>query len=165
VDLLNNFLDGGLMNHKHDFLSSEISAEVENVFGGDLRLSEGLKFKRKEKWNMVIVTTNIYLKEKSQLHEFLSHISSVLESIIKKHLELNGEIIKLGISGGTVDDRGEIWFEVVEGVIFEVYCFTCKSISFVRVLHEKQLYGEKKEWISIDVDEYLDSQWFEEYMT
>lgn len=157
-----NFLDGDLMNNKHDFLSSEISAEIEDVFCEDSRLSEVLKFKRKEKGSAVIVTTNIYLKEKAQLPEFLLHISSVLESIIKKHLAFNGEIIKLGINGGIVNDRGEVWFEVVEGVIFEVYCFTCRSISFVRVLHEKQLYGEKKEWISVDVDEYLDSQWFEE---
>jgi hypothetical protein len=150
------------MDQEHGFLSSEISAGVEDVLSGDLRLSEILKFKRKEKGNAVIVTTNIYLKEKSELYEFVSHISSIVESIIKKHLALNGEIIKLSIERGTVSDRGEVWFEIVEGVVFEVYCFTCRSISFVRVLHEKQLYGEKNEWISLDIDEYLDSQWFEE---
>lgn len=150
------------MDQKHGFLSSEIIAEIENVLSGDLRLSESLKFKRKEKGNAVIVTTNIYLKEKSGLYEFVSHISSVVESTIKKHLALNGETIKLSIERGTVSDRGEIWFEIVEGVVFEVYCFTCRSIIFVRVLHEKQIYGEKNEWISLDIDEYLDSQWFEE---
>jgi hypothetical protein len=150
------------MGQKHGFLGNEIIAGIEGALKGDLRLSEGLRFKRKEKGNAVIVTTNIYLKNSSEFCEFVSHISSVVESIIKKHLALNGEIIKLSIESGTVSDGGEVWFEVVEGVMFEVYCFTCRSISFVRVLHEKQLYGEKNEWISLDVDEYLDSQWFEE---
>lgn len=150
------------MGHKHGSLSSEISAAIENILSGDLRLSRPVKFKRKEKGNVNIATTNIYLKEKSLLGDFVSYISNSVESIIEKHLALNGEIIKLNIESGTVSDRGEVWFEIVDGVVFEVYCFTCKAISFVRVLHEKQLYGEKNEWISLDMDEYLDSQWFEE---
>ncbi|MFB0560856.1 MAG: hypothetical protein ACETWM_06565 [Candidatus Lokiarchaeia archaeon] len=150
------------MNQKHGSLSSEIIAGIEDILSGDSRLSELVKFKRKERGNANIVTTNIYLKEKSLLGEFVSYISDGVESIIEKHLALNGEIIKLKIERGTVSDRGEVWFEIVNGVVFEVYCFTCKAISFVRVLHEKQLYGEKNEWISLDMDEYLDSQWFEE---
>ena len=150
------------MNQKHGSLSNEIAAEIEDILIGDMRLSERVKFKRKEKGNAIIVTTNLYLKEKSMLYEFVSYIANIVESIIEKHLALNGEIIKSNIESGTVSDRGEIWFEIVNGVVFEVYCFTCKAISFVRVLHEKQLYGEKNEWISLDMDEYLDSQWFEE---
>jgi hypothetical protein len=150
------------VNQKHDFLSSEISAGIEDILSGDLRLSRGVKFGRKEKGNAIIVTTNIYLKEKSLLGEFFSYISNSVGLIIEKHLALNGEIIKMNIERGTVSDRGEVWFEIIEGVVFEVYCFTCRAISFVRVLHEKQLYGEKNEWISLDIDEYLDSQWFEE---
>ncbi|MGQ9720024.1 MAG: hypothetical protein ACUVXA_01740 [Candidatus Jordarchaeum sp.] len=147
---------------KHGFLSSEISAGIEDVLGGDPRLSEGVKFRRKEKGNSVIVTSNIYLNEKTLLSELVSYISGIVQKIIEKHLALDGEIIKLNIDKGTVSDRGEIWFEVVSGVIFEVYCFTCRSISFVRILHERQLYGEKNEWISLDMDECLDSQWFED---
>ncbi|MEM3593318.1 MAG: hypothetical protein QXS27_01175, partial [Candidatus Jordarchaeaceae archaeon] len=133
------------MGQKHGLLSGEISTEVEDVFCGDLRLSGSLKFRWKEKGNSVIVTSNIYLKEKTQLYKFLSDITSVVEAAIKRHLALDGEIIKLNIKGGTVSDRGEVWFDIVEGVIFEVYCFVCKSISFVRILHERQLYGEENE--------------------
>lgn len=147
---------------KHGLLSGEISSEVENVLRGDSRLLVEAKFKCKEKEDAIIWTTNIYLRDKSQLSEFVSYIADVVESILDKHLASDGEIIRLSVGGGTVSDRGEIWFEIVDGVVFEVYCFTCRSISFVRVLHEKQLYGEKNEWVSLDIDEYLDSRWFEE---
>ncbi|MBS7250395.1 MAG: hypothetical protein KIH08_07370 [Candidatus Freyarchaeota archaeon] len=147
---------------KHGSLSGEISSEVRNILRGDSRLLEEAKFKRKEKENAIIWTTNIYLKDKSQLSEFVSYIADVVESILERHLASDGEIIRLSVGSGTVSDRGEIWFGIVGGVVFEVYCFTCRSISFVRILHEKQLYGEKNEWVSLDIDEYLDSQWFEE---
>ncbi len=150
------------MNQKHGFLSGEISVQVESVLREDVRLAERVKFKRKERGNTIILTTNIYLRDKSLLSEFVSYIANIVELVIEKHLALNGEIIKTNIESGTVSDRGEVWFEIVDGAMFEVYCFACSSISFVRVLHERQLYGEKNEWISLDVDEYRDSPWFEE---
>jgi len=150
------------VSHKHGFLSSEISSGVEEILGEDSRVAKRFRFTRKERGNAVIVTTNIYLRKKSQFPEFVSHLASIVKSIIENHIGLNGEIIRLDVEGGVISDRGETWFEVIGGVVFEVYCFTCRSISFVRILHEKQLYGEKNEWISLDVDEYRDLQWFEE---
>ncbi len=150
------------MSHKHGFLSGEISSGVEEILGEDSRVAKRFRFTRKERENAVIVTTNIYLRKKSQFPEFVSYLTGIVKSIIENHIGLNGEIIRLDVRGGVISDRGEIWFEVIGGVVFEVYCFTCRSISFVRILHEKQLYGEKNEWISLDVDEYRDSQWFEE---
>ena len=149
------------MSHKHGFLSGEISSGVEEILGEDSRVAKRFRFTRKERGNAVIVTTNIYLRKKSQFPEFVSYLTGIVKSIIENHIGLNGEIIRLDVRGGVISDRGEIWFEVIGGVVFEVYCFTCRSISFVRILHEKQLYGEKNEWISLDVDEYRDSQWFE----
>jgi len=150
------------VSHKHGFLSGEISSGVEEILGEDSRVAKRFRFTRKERENAVIVTTNIYLRKKSQFPEFVSYLTGIVKSIIENHIGLNGEIIRLDVRGGVISDRGEIWFEVIGGVVFEVYCFTCRSISFVRILHEKQLYGEKNEWISLDVDEYRDSQWFEE---
>lgn len=87
------------MGQEHGFLSREIRAGIEDFLKGDLRLSESMKFKQKKNENAVIVTTNIYLKEKSELQEFFLHISAAVESIIKKHLAFNGEIIKLSAEG------------------------------------------------------------------
>ncbi|MHA1606724.1 MAG: hypothetical protein ACTSWP_04160 [Candidatus Freyarchaeota archaeon] len=81
--------------------------------------------------------------------------------IVERHVGDNGEIIECKVDEGCIIDGGKPWFNIIRGYILETYCFTCKSVTFIRVLHEKDP-RRNVEWVSVDVDENLKTPWFKE---
>jgi hypothetical protein len=116
----------------------------------------------KSRERYTIYEGNFFFKEPKSIPTTLTEISALIENTIKEHISSNGELIKSSIREGEIWDCGKRYFEVRGGFHFEVYCFTCKSYTFVRVSHERTLYPPEKEWLSIDIDEDLETIWLEQ---
>ncbi len=74
-------------------------------------------------------------------------------------LAKNGEIQTIDIQAGRNIDLGIEQTKILNGKFFEFYCYTCFSIAFIRILLEEGIYY-KQRWISIDIDEILNTPWF-----
>jgi hypothetical protein len=73
----------------------------------------------------------------------------------------NSEIQVCKIATGYNIDRGYKQSVIHKGTIYEIYCFNCYSLAFLRILLEEGLFIKKK-WLSIDIDELLATPWFDE---
>lgn len=109
-----------------------------------------------------ICSGNFFFKESSDIQAAIDEVIKIVENTIRSHIGSKGEIIKSLIRGGEIWDTDKRYFEVKAGAHFESYCFSCKTLTFVRVTWEKQLFAPEKEWLSIDVDEVKDSIWLDE---
>jgi hypothetical protein len=143
-----------LSNELHDSILGHLAK------GGKLLGSPTMWRKSRKKYN--IHSGNYFFKESKNIPLTLNEISQVIENTIKVHIGSNGELIKGVIRAGDIWDSGKSYFEIKGGSYFEVYCFSCKSLTLVRVTHEKTLYPPEKEWLSIDMDEDQDTIWLEE---
>jgi len=142
-----------LLNELHD----SILAYLAN--SGKLLDRPSLMCKSKDKYG--ICSGNFFLKESSDIRPVLNEVVKVIESTIRSHAGPK-EVIKSVIRGGEIWDADKKYFGVKAGAHFESYCFACKTLTFVRVTWEKQLFAPKKEWLSIDVDEVQDPLWLED---
>jgi hypothetical protein len=118
--------------------------------------------KRNSRDKYSVFSGNFFPRNLSDLPPVVNEVSEVIEKTIKGHIGASGELIRSTIRKGEIWDSGKTYFEIKGGSHFEVYCFTCKSLTFVRVQHEKMLYPPQKEWLSIDVDENQDTLWLTE---
>jgi hypothetical protein len=143
-------------------LSDELSDSILERFSKDDRLSSPPTMQRKSRGNHSIHTGNYYFKQSTDIQGALDEISETIESKIKSHILSKGELIKGVISKGYIWDDQKVYFEIRSGIYFEVYCFKCKSLTFIRVTHEKTLFSPEKQWLSIDMDEDHDTLWLEE---
>jgi hypothetical protein len=109
-----------------------------------------------------ICSGNFSSRDPENLLQAIDEVTELIEKTIKTHIEFHGELIKNTMKTGEIWDSGKTYFEIKGGSHFEVYCFTCKSLTFIRVQHEKMLYTPQKEWLSIDVDEDQDTLWLAE---
>jgi|GEM_PF-4984013 len=129
-------------------------------FEGDLRLKEAFN-KRIEKCpGYTIGTTNLYPLEGQEVDLF-NDLVFRLEEYLKDHLRESGEVQILKISSGENIDIGIKQADVIGGRVFEMYCYKCFSITFLRVWLEEGIFI-KKRWISVDVDELTDTPWFKD---
>jgi hypothetical protein len=119
-----------------------------------------LKRTSKEKYS--VCSGNFFPRNPNDLLPAIDEVTELIEKTIKGHIGSSGELIKNTIRKGEIWDSGKTYFEIKGGSHFEVYCYTCKSFTFVRVQYEKMLYPPKKEWLSIDVDEDQDTLWLTE---
>lgn len=86
--------------------------------------------------------------------------SGIIEIIEDELRDLrNGEYQKMEISGGENIDSGIRQTEILRGICYEIYCFDCLSMYYLRVLWERGIFYQR-EWISVDMDEILNSPWF-----
>ena len=120
----------------------------------------GLKRSSKDKYS--VCSGNFFPRNPDALPVATIEVAELVEKTIKEHIGSKGELIKSMIKEGEIWDSGKTYFEIKGGSHFEVYCFTCKSLTFVRVQHEKMLYDPRKEWLSIDIDEDNDTLWLAE---
>lgn len=109
-----------------------------------------------------VCSGNFFPRKLDDLPQAVDEVSELLEKRIKVHLGSSGELIRSLIRKGDIWDSGKTYFEIKGGSHFEVYCFTCKSLTFARVQHEKMLYSPQREWLSIDIDEDQDTLWLAE---
>lgn len=131
---------------------------VKEKFKDDDRLDEKFDIKIEKNQKYTIGTTNIYPR-KNCIKVFFEDIANFVEENLKEHLKEKGEIQITRISSGKNIDLGIKQANILDGRYFEIYCYKCFSIVFLRMWVEEGLYV-KKSWISIDIDELLDTPWF-----
>jgi hypothetical protein len=111
-----------------------------------------------------ICSGNFSARGSEDLSQAVNEVTRLIEETIKMHIGSHGELIRNTIRTGEIWDSGKTYFGIKGGSHFEVYCFACKSLTFVRIQHEKMLYAPEKEWLSIDVDENQDTLWLSEHL-
>jgi hypothetical protein len=118
---------------------------------------------QKTKNDYSVCSGNFFFKESTEIKPAIDEVIKIIENAIKSHIgPKGGEMIRSMIRGGEIWDADNKYFEIKTGAHFETYCYSCKTLTFVRVGLEKQLFPPEKEWLSIDVDEVQNSIWLEE---
>ncbi|MDY6966606.1 MAG: hypothetical protein SVM80_11700 [Halobacteriota archaeon] len=140
-------------------LTEEIFCLVKE-FEDDTRVNEDFRIKIKRSPGYIIGTTNIYPREGSEEELFLSIADRIKEHLIK-HLKESGEIQVLKVSSGENIDLGIKQARILDGRFFEMYCYKCFSIVFLRIWLEEGIFI-KKRWVSVDVDELISTPWFKD---
>ncbi|MBS7287653.1 MAG: hypothetical protein KIH01_02605 [Candidatus Freyarchaeota archaeon] len=148
-------------DYVHVSLSERMLLTLKEKFGKENALYETAKFNRASREGYMTFSTNIFPKNRGDARRIYLEARGVVKAVIENHIGENGEIIEYEISEGRIFDGGRAWFYILEGFIVEAYCFTCKSVSFTRVLHELDP-RKGAEWVSVDVDENADTPWFNE---
>ena len=137
-------------------LTENIFKNIKIKFENDERLKEKFNIMIKKDKNCIVGSANIDVKV--DIKGFFNDVCLTVENVVKN---VNGEYQSVEIKHGKNVDLGLKQAEILEGRFFEVYCYKCLSIGFIRVWLEKRLYI-KKSWISVDVDEILETLWFKE---
>lgn len=140
-------------------LASKFFKTVEAKFKGDERLEKPLEAKIYNKDNYTIGSANIYFKLESEA--FFQELVSYAEDFLTDFAEAGGEIQIADIQAGKNIDLGAEQTRILAGKIFEVYCYKCFSIAFIRILLEEGIYY-RQSWVSIDIDEIANTPWFSE---
>lgn len=140
-------------------LLDELYRSILEYVAKSKRLSGPPTMTRNSREKYSICSGNFSTRDQEDIPTAISEITRLIEETIKMHIGSHGELIKNTIRTGEIWDSGKTYFEIKGGSHFEVYCFNCKSLTFVRVQHEKMLYAPEKEWLSIDVDENQDTLW------
>jgi hypothetical protein len=122
----------------------------------DRRLRKPFNVNIRKNNGIIIGSTNIDIQE--GLNKFFAELTDFISSAITNNVP-KGEIQSADIKHGRNVDMGIDQAEIINGRFFEIYCYNCFSITFVRVWLEKALFIEKK-WISIDIDEIQHTPWF-----
>jgi hypothetical protein len=143
-------------------LSNELFDLILEHLSKDDRLASPPTSSSKSGENHSIHSGNYFFKEPTDIQPALNEISEKIEKGVKTHIGSHGEFIKGTISTGYIWDSGKSYFEIKGGFYFEVYCFACKSLTFIRLTHERTLYAPEKEWLSIDMDEEQNTVWLDE---
>jgi hypothetical protein len=143
-------------------LLDELYKSIIEYVANSRRLSGPPVMKRNSRAEYSICSGNFFARGSEDLSQAVNEVTRLVEETIKIHIGSHGELIKNTIRTGEIWDSGKTYFEIKGGSHFEVYCFTCKSLTFVRVQHERMLYAPEKEWLSIDVDENQDTLWLAE---
>ncbi|HDM23660.1 hypothetical protein DRO02_02210 [archaeon] len=95
-------------------------------------------------------------------------LKKVLEEIVDKCNETveqasdgNYEIIKREVTGGAIINNGKMEAKILRGYILECYIFKLRRLIFLRIEVDRTLWKPVKTWISVDIDEIIDSPWFD----
>lgn len=121
------------------------------------RLHNELQVEFSKRERGLVRTFSINTKNASE--DLYSSILKIVEEVLSD--VKNGEIQKMEICRGENIDSGVRQTEILRGVCYEIYCFDCFSMCYLRVLWERGLVY-RREWISVDADEILKSPWFSE---
>ncbi|MHA1917410.1 MAG: hypothetical protein ACTSUV_03740 [Candidatus Ranarchaeia archaeon] len=145
---------------EEQFWFTRVFKKLMKIWKSDDRLIHPISLKERKEDRNYIGMVNIYFDKPGIIEGFIVETQQFL---VKELVTLNdnkNEIILRNVSSGYVIDQGRRDFSVLGGFVIEAYGFESESMLFIRVSHEKEEFGEKKEWISLDVDENLPSLWF-----
>ncbi|MEM1657960.1 MAG: hypothetical protein QXK94_02900 [Candidatus Jordarchaeales archaeon] len=148
------------VGERHASMSEGIRLALSGKFGVEGEYYEAARFTVASKGGYTTLSTNIFPKNNNYAGRIYLEAREIVRNTIVEHVGRNGEVIECEVLRGRIIDGGEVWFHVLEGTVVEAYCFACESISFVRVLHEQDP-RSGREWVSVDVDENLETPWFE----
>lgn len=126
------------------------------------KLLEPPKLLRRTKNKYSVCSGNFFFEDAREIQSAVSVVTGIIDNTIRNHACSKGETIINNISKGEILDGGQKYFEIRGGSTFEVYCFSCRTLTFIRVTDEKQLFDSQKEWLSIDIDEIQDPLWLED---
>lgn len=147
-------------------IMASLSSELHDAIVDYLAKIDGLirspTMTRKSRGKYSVYSGNYFFKDSTRIPVTMNEVSVVIENAIKAHVNSRGELIKSIVGSGEIWDSGKRYFEVKGGFHFEVYCYDCRSLTFIRLAHEKTLYYPASEWLSIDIDEDQDTVWLEE---
>jgi hypothetical protein len=143
-------------------LLEEIRSSILANFAKDKKLLTPPNMTYKSEGKYRISSGNFFFKKPSDIQPTIQAVTDMIEHTIKSHIGSKGEIIKNLIRRGEIWDANKRYFKVKGGAYFESYCFSCNTVTFVRVTWERQLFAPEKEWLSIDIDEIEDPLWLED---
>ncbi len=131
-------------------------------FRKDPRLAKPFEPGIKRRESVAVAWANLYPK-KGLAEELYKDVAKAVEQGVRKLVLDCGEVQTLEGHGENVD-LGLKQTLLLQGRYFEVYCFNCYSVTFVRVHLEEGLTKDKRgqQWVSVDVDEVAKSPWFED---
>ncbi|MEM2925039.1 MAG: hypothetical protein QXJ68_05055 [Methanocellales archaeon] len=135
----------------------KFSSAIEARFKEDCRLDKPICFKIEKTEQCTIGTVNIYFKDEAIFQELANYAEEFLIKVAREA----GEIQIIDIQNGKNIDLGIEQARILNGKFFEFYCYHCFSITFIRILLEEGIYY-KQRWISIDLDEILNTPWFKD---
>ncbi len=123
----------------------------------DKRIKEKFNVMLRKNKNYTIASANIEVKQ-----EYIENVFDDLCTLAENKLKnIKGEIQAFEIKKGENVDLGVRQAEIIKGKFFEVYCYECMSVIFLRIWLENLLFINKK-WLSIDCDEIQNTLWFKE---
>lgn len=140
----------------------DIISDVESFLNTLSNREKTLPVKKRVRDNNTTFSWNIYNDNIEKLRDqLIKLIESKLNSI-------EGEILKLFVNQGSINDSGTIEFEIVNGCIFEIYLYRQEAFTYIRIYQERRLDIKKNqkyelldnEWLSIDIDYVNRSAWF-----
>lgn len=136
---------------------------VTTEFSNDPRLKSSFQTGVRECQNGTIGWVNLY-PEEDCVEDMFRDVSNAIEKKMKEYFDDKGEVQVFSGGSGENIDIGVKQALIKNGKFFEIYCFNCYSLTFIRIWLEEGLIKTTrgKKWISIDVDEILDSPWFKE---
>jgi hypothetical protein len=130
---------------------------IKNKFENNRRLKQKFNIMMKKDNNYSIGSVNIEAKE-----NFIDYIFDEVVLIAEEAINnLKCEVQKFILERGENIDLGLKQAEILKGLIYEIYCYSCNSVIFLRILTEKALFIDKR-WISVDCDELRETLWFKE---
>ncbi|MHA2407945.1 MAG: hypothetical protein ACXACA_06210 [Candidatus Ranarchaeia archaeon] len=153
------------MSSKKDnnfFWASRLLKDLITTWNKDKRLLHPIKARERHDKRNYIGMVNIYFVDEEIIPSFIKELRGVLLKILSTLDSQKNEIILRDVKGGLILDQNREDFELLGGFVIEAYGFTSESILLIRITHEKEKFGDKKQWVSFDVDEQKPSLWFEE---
>jgi hypothetical protein len=157
--------EGVLLSSKKDlkfFWASGLLTDFLSTWNKDERLLHPIKARERCDKQNYIGMVNIYFIDNQIIPTFVEEVRGVLLKVLDSLDNQKNEIILRDVKGGLILDQQREDFELLGGFVIEAYGFTSESLLLIRVTHEKEKFGDKKQWVSFDVDEQKPSLWFQE---
>lgn len=130
---------------------------IEIKFKNDKRLKQRFNVLMKKDNNYRIGSVNLEPSEEF-LDVIFQEIALIAEETIKNS---KCEVQRFVLEEGENVDLGVKQADILKGLIYEIYCYDCSSVIFLRILAERALFIDKK-WLSLDCDEIKNTLWFRE---
>ena len=136
--------------------------EIESFLNTLGNRKKTLPVKQRTRGDNITFSWNIY---GDNIEELKDHLVNLIEP---KLTSIEGEIIKLLVNQGSINDSGTIEFEIVDGRTYEVYLYKQEAFLYIRIYQERRLDIKKNQnynlldnqWLSIDIDYVKRSAWF-----
>lgn len=138
-------------------IAQEIERKIEE-YRRDRRIERDFNVTLRKSGKHTILMANIYPLEGHAIHLF-KEICSEIEEIVRGKMKEMGEVQTFRNGCGENVDLGITQTKVLDGLYMEFYCYRCSSSSFLRIWMEED--GKGRKWISVDLDEIVQSPWFD----
>ena len=119
-----------------------------------------LPVKKRKRGNNLIITWNIFPKTSEKIKVTFDVLHREMNQLLEEYQE--GELLQYEIKKGRIIDSGTEAFLISRGYSWDLYIYQPETFIYIRLLQEKDIKINQKEWISIDIDIIEHSAWFAE---